>query len=237
MALIPLSLVVAVAAQNVSGVFGAIPPLVLLALIAAIVVRTGRALIAGLVVAVLCVLAYLVLDILGGALLLGHPDSFADFVPALMRAAGSVTATAALIVAVRQRSRGYFPPRHRLARRLTMTGAAALAAVAVLSGLLTYPGRARIDAPPGSLAVVTQDDVFDPSELRAEGGDRLRVFIKNVDSYAHTFTIDALAVDVYVGPYADRLVTVSIPDVERTYELYCAVTGHEAMDGALIVSG
>jgi hypothetical protein len=236
-ALIAASVVVAIAAGNATGAFAAIPPLVLLAIVVAVLLATGRGLIAGLVVAVLALLAFVVLEILTGLFLLLHPDSFADFVPALMRAVGALMAFFGTVQALRQRRRSALRPTGKNERRLLRAGAGALVAVAVLSAVLTYTGDSDADAPPGALVVETQADEFEPSEIRADAGEALLVFIQNTDSYAHTFTIDELEVDEYVGPRSERLVRFRVPNRPARLELWCAVTGHENMTGTLIVSG
>lgn len=235
--LIALSVVVALAAGNATGAFAAIPPLLLAAVVAAVLLATGRGLIAGLVVAVLALLAYVVLEILSGLFTVRHPDSFADFVPGLMRAVGALMAFVGTITALRRRRRGALRPTGRNELRLLRAGAGALVAVAVLSAVLTYTGDSDADAPPGALVVETQADDFEPSEIRADAGESLRVFIQNTDSYAHTFTIDELEVDEYVGPRSERLVRFRVPNRPARLELWCAVTGHDNMTGTLIVSG
>lgn len=234
--LVFLSVVVAAVTGNATGIFAAIPPLVLVALVLAILLRWGRGVVAGLVAAVLLVLAYVVLQILGGFFELRHPDSFPDFVPALMRFAGSLMALAGLVTVIRQRRTGSLRPIGPAERRIQLAGLAALMLVAALSAVLTYSGRSEAGAPPGSQLVLTEDDSFDPSELQAEAGEVMRVFVSNRDSYAHTITIDELALDEYLGPRAERLVTIRIPDAAGRIEFYCAVTGHEGMDGRLVVS-
>jgi hypothetical protein len=42
-------------------------------------------------------------------------------------------------------------------------------------------------------------------------------------------------VDEYIGPRAERLITIRVTAPERRYELYCAVTGHEDMTGTIVV--
>jgi plastocyanin len=236
-AFVPLSVLIAAATGNVIGAFATIPPLVLIALVLAVLIRTGRALVVGLAVAVLLVLLFVVLEVLEGFLQIGHPDSFPDFLPAVMRAAGSLTALIGTAVAIVQRRRDSIRPARPIERRLATTGAAILVALAAVSGVLTYTGPSEADAPPGSLLVITEDDGFEPSELQADPGETVKVFLRNKDPYAHTFSIDDLAVDVYIGPSAERLVTFSVPHRSRRYEFYCAVTGHDQMNGKLVVSG
>jgi len=236
-ALIALSVVVALAAGNATGAFAAIPPLLVAAVVVAVLLATGRGLIGALIVAGLALLAYVVLEIVSGQFTVRHPDSFADFVPGLMRAVGGLMAFVGTITALRRRRRGALRPSGKNERRLLRAGTGALVAVAVVSAVLTYTGNSDADAPPGALVVETQSDHFEPSEIRADAGETLQVFIKNTDSYAHTFTIDELDVDEYVGPRSERLVSFRVPSQPaQRFELWCAVTGHENMTGTLIVS-
>lgn len=73
---------------------------------------------------------------------------------------------------------------------------------------------------------------FVPANLRADSGE-VAVFVDNDDSFRHTFSIDALAVDLEVpGGKATRVELIAEPG---TYEFYCAVPGHEDMRGELVV--
>lgn len=235
-ALIVLSVVVAIAAGNATGAFAAIPPLVLLVVLALVLLLTGRGLIPGLIVAVLALLAYVVLEVLTGFFQLRHPDSLADFVPAFMRAVGSLLAFYGTMTALRERRRGSLRPAGSRERRVIMVGTGALAAVAVLSAVLTYAGGSDASVPSGALLVVTEDDRFDPSDIEAKPGDSIRVFVRNTDSYAHTFTIDEAGIDEYIGPRSERLVRFRAPRQAGRFELWCAVTGHDEMTGTLLVS-
>jgi plastocyanin len=236
-ALIFLSIVVAGLSGNAPGVFGFGPPAFISLVVVLVLLITGRGVVAALVVSVFALLLFAVGEVLGGLPALGHPESFSDFVPALMRAAGSVMALTGSVVTLRQARRD--PPTLRSGtkneRRLVRLGAVGLGVLAVLSGVSTYTRNASIDAPPGALVVETRGDEFYPSDLKLEPGRR-QVLVVNRDSYAHTFSVDALDVDVYVGPRADRLLTIEVPGREGTHELYCAVTGHEEMVGTVEIS-
>jgi plastocyanin len=232
--LIFLSIVVAGVSGNSPAVFSFGPPAVISLLAALVLWVTGRGLIAALVFSAFAVLLFAIGEVLGGLPALGHPESFSDLVPALLRAVGSVMAFTGCLVALVQARRK--PPAFRSGRRAEkrMVQAAAVGFVALTawSAVGTYTRNANIDAPPGSLVVETLGDEFDPADLTLEPG-RQQVLIVNRDSYAHTFTVDDLDVDFYVGPRTDRLITFDVPEREGEYELYCAVTGHEDMVGTV----
>ena len=88
---------------------------------------------------------------------------------------------------------------------------------------------------PGELRVAGRGVRFSPERLRAGAGD-VSVRVKNTDLFWHTFTIDALDVDVRVPVKGTRRVTFDAPP--GTYEYYCAIPGHNAagMNGTLQVS-
>jgi plastocyanin len=138
------------------------------------------------------------------------------------------------IVVLRQvrRPTGALRSGTRAEKHVVKIGAIAVGALVVVSGVLTYTRNADIDAPPGALVVETSGDEFNPSDLTLEPG-RNQVLVVNRDSYAHTFGSDVLGIDQYVGPRADRLITVEVPDEPGRYELYCSVTGHEDMTGTV----
>jgi len=234
-ALIFLSIIVAGATGNATGAFSFAPPALFSLIVGLLLVITGRGLIIAIVVSVLALLLFVGLEALGGLQVLGHPESFSDFVPALMRAVGSVMAFAGTLIAFRQARRGpaALHPGSPKQKRLVKVGAAGLVLLAVASVFLTYTRNADIDAPAGASVVETFEDDFSPSELSLEPGPHT-VLVVNRDSYAHTFSVDELDLDVYVGPRADRLIKFDIPDDDPgRHDLYCAVTGHEDMTGTI----
>ena len=227
--LFPASIAIAGAAGNTPYVLGYIAPAALAALVAVVVLFTGRLFVPTLVVAIPMVFLF-------GMLGMGdfeHPESFADFVPAVWRFVGLAVAVVAAFVAMRRRRTGTLGPagpRERLAARI---GVIALIAVSAGSFVLDAASRTTIARADGAVVVNTLEDSFDPDDIHVEKG-RTRFLIRNDDSYAHTFTIDEIELDQYVAPRSDRLVTVTF-DRTGTYDLYCAVTGHEDMNGKIDV--
>ena len=67
------------------------------------------------------------------------------------------------------------------------------------------------------LTVSLEDFAFDESSYDLVGGETL--LIKNDDPFHHTFTVDALGIDVHLGPSSEKL--VELPDQPGTYVLYC----------------
>ncbi len=89
---------------------------------------------------------------------------------------------------------------------------------------------------PGDLAVRMKITAYTPRILRAQTADT-SVFVANEDLFWHTFTIDALHVDVGVPIGGGRRFRIDARP--GRYEYYCRVPGHRAagMKGTLIVPG
>ncbi len=84
--------------------------------------------------------------------------------------------------------------------------------------------------------VVAENDLFLPTDFSVVSGERVTFRVRNADSWAHTFSIDDLAIDRYVGPLADPKVTFTVDAPAGTQlRLYCAIRDHEDMVGTLYV--
>jgi plastocyanin len=92
----------------------------------------------------------------------------------------------------------------------------------------------RQTAPAGALVVETVNVAFVPESLQARGGE-VTVALRNRDLFWHTFTIDALGVDVR-SPVG-RLRTATFEARPGRYSFYCAIPGHATlgMRGTLTV--
>lgn len=58
------------------------------------------------------------------------------------------------------------------------------------------------------------------------GGDRLQVRLGNETDLPHTFSIDALDLDVYVPAGREAIVDVALPNTNEPLSLYCAIGDH-----------
>jgi plastocyanin len=139
----------------------------------------------------------------------------------------SLTGLAALLFAVMRRS--------AVERR---TGRA-LAAVAVIGAVVFLASAASAQvaadaAGPSILRVRTKDTAYSTRELVARAGE-IRVDMTNADLFWHTFTIDALGVDLRVPLDGRRSVTFTAPP--GVYEYRCQIPGHAqaGMTGTLTV--
>ncbi len=146
------------------------------------------------------------------------PASFFDFVPGLLVIPGVLLAIGAGITSIRsgRQGRAEGPGERRAALGIV----AIVALLAVGSAVLTVTGRDTIDddlAANAELVVDLSDFEFD--EDAYEAGADTTVLVKNSDPLLHTFTIEALDIDVTLNPGSEKLVT--LPDEPGTYILIC----------------
>jgi plastocyanin len=89
--------------------------------------------------------------------------------------------------------------------------------------------------PEGALEIRTTNVAFVPDRLRAAGGE-VTVAVRNRDLFWHTFTVDALGVDLRAP--VGRLRAATFEARPGTYSFYCRIPGHAAlgMRGTLTVA-
>jgi plastocyanin len=80
--------------------------------------------------------------------------------------------------------------------------------------------------PEGALEIETTNVAFVPDAMGATGGE-VTVAVRNRDLFWHTFTIDALGVDVRAP--VGRLRSATFEAQPGTYSFYCRIPGHEAL--------
>lgn len=141
----------------------------------------------------------------------------------------SLTASVAAVVSIVKR-------RHPDAdgRAVRIVAQTALAVFVLAAGAATIQ-RGQAEAPrPGDVVVQMHSARFSAGALSAPAGE-ITVAIENKDLFWHTFTIDALGVDVGVPTRGERRVTFDA--APGTYEFYCAIPGHTlaGMKGTLTV--
>ncbi len=116
------------------------------------------------------------------------------------------------------------------------TGVLAVVFVVVSLGLVWAMTPAKAQAvPAGAVEVQTVNVAFVPKSLQVDGG-KVTVAVRNRDLFWHTFTIDALKVDVRAP--VGRVRSVSFEARPGTYSYYCRIPGHATlgMRGTLTVS-
>jgi plastocyanin len=157
-----------------------------------------------------------------------HPESLADFIPLVIFTVSLLVGTVAAVPSFRQ---GRGPSGASGLPRTIAVGAGALIVAASVLSVLAFVGIDDVPAQTGDIRVVTEDIEFHPAEIDAEGGT-VSVHITNRDSTRHTFTIDALGVDLNVPPNSTQ--RVSFAARPGTYRFYCRPHG-PGMEGELVV--
>jgi plastocyanin len=116
------------------------------------------------------------------------------------------------------------------------TGVLAVVFVLASLGLVWAMSDAKAQAvPPGAAEVQTVNVAYVPRSLQA-GGGKVTVAVRNRDLFWHTFTIDALKVDVRAP--VGRLSSATFEAKPGTYTYYCRIPGHATlgMRGTLTVT-
>lgn len=170
---------------------------------------------------------------------LSSPDSFLDFAyrPVIGLAAATFVlggSLAGLVQHVRGRTSTSGPA------NVTRAVKGVLGLVAILSitsAVLTVAGVHGVSVADkqGATTITAHATKYDTDTLAA-GTDGTTTFVfRNDDPIIHTFTIDALDIDVKVGPRSEKLFELKSPK-PGTYGFYCRITGHEEqMHGTLTV--
>jgi plastocyanin len=115
------------------------------------------------------------------------------------------------------------------------TGVIAVVFIFASLGLVWAMTDAKPQAiPAGALEIQTTNVAFDPDTLQARGG-KVTVAVRNRDLFWHTFTVDALGVDITAPVGGVR--SASFEAKPGTYEFYCRIPGHATlgMRGTLTV--
>lgn len=107
--------------------------------------------------------------------------------------------------------------------------------VSLFSAAVTVAGIDRVSADEREDAIVITASAwkFNAPALAVASGRPAKLLVENNDAVVHTFTVEALALDVRLGPFDHTLVPLEAPP--GRYEFRCRVTGHEAMRGILTV--
>jgi plastocyanin len=149
---------------------------------------------------------------------LALPSSVFDFVPGLLVLPGILLAIGGTISAIASSKRGGAsgPGETRAAATIL----AVVGLLAIVSIGLTIAGRETVDddaAASADLTVDLKDFEFDQDAYDVPAGGA--VLVKNSDPVFHTFNIDALDIQVDLGPGSEKLVT--IPEEPGTFVVYC----------------
>lgn len=87
------------------------------------------------------------------------------------------------------------------------------------------------DLPASAPHVAMIDNEFDPSTISAPAGQTVSIHLQNEGDNSHTFTSEALDVDVTVESGQSEIVDVDVPD--GATEFVCRFHGSSGMTGTL----
>lgn len=155
-----------------------------------------------------------------------HPESTHGFLITLVPLVLSLLGVVAAIGVLRSWD-------HAAAPRVAVATVAVLA-VGAGASLVFRTGITDDAAVAGDSIVVTERARFLPTRILVPAGG-VGILVDNLDPLRHTFTIDALGVDVELPSLTARRIVFDAP--AGTYEFVCAVTGHDQMRGTLVVEG
>ena len=170
--------------------------------------------------------------------LLSYPNSFFDFVLALLLTVGALLVLVGAVVAFVQQRRGTVRTVSSRAERRTFGAiAVALLVLSVLSGSLHIAGLTTVsaEAEAGAMVVDMRNIYLAPDRLEIPVGETARIVVKNKDFFVHTFEIDELGVKHTVLPFSELLIELRPANTgEFTYESRAPMTGD--MEGTLVVT-
>lgn len=156
---------------------------------------------------------------------LSRPADPVDFTLSVLGLAAALCTAVAIVPAVR-RARG-----STISRAVSVVAVTAVALALVGSSLARLTTVESVAALPTDTEVAIAQTTF-PEAVSVDAGD-IGLFVDNQDPYSHTFTIDELGVNTELVAGANQRVEFSAEPGE--YPFYCAIPGHEFMEGTLVV--
>jgi hypothetical protein len=153
---------------------------------------------------------------------LAHPESPITFTHAVIHLGGRALAVAAAVAAWRYASDAG-------ARRLGIgaLGLLGVTAVASVVAVVLTPGAT---AHPGDVVVTVRDFTF-PDEVRVASGGHL--LVENSEPIRHTFTVEGTELSEELPERSNVRFAVDLS--AGSYQLTCAVPGHDTMTAGLVV--
>ena len=146
------------------------------------------------------------------------PASFFDFFPGLVVIPGALIAIVCCIAAIVAGRRGHISDApvggEQRGIRIVLT---AVIVLGVLSAAMTFLSRSSEDEGAADLVISFKDFEFDEASYDLQSGST--VLVRNDDPFFHTFTIEALDIDIALGPGSEEL--VEIPAQAGTYTVFC----------------
>ena len=155
-----------------------------------------------------------------------HPESAFGFSTTLLTVLASILAVLVGIAAWR-------PLSERTASRAWMVAGAILVVGIAVSTILAL-GLADDPAEAGDVRLSADTAEWVPESLSATAGT-VAIYVENKDPIRHTFTIDALDLELELPASTGRRIEFNAGP--GSYEFICTVPGHENMVGTLVVGG
>ncbi len=170
---------------------------------------------------------------------LSSPDSFLDFAyRPVFGLAAAIFVLAGSFAGLVQHFRGRTSTTGPANVTRAVRGVLGLVAIlSIFSAAVTVAGVHGVSATDkqGATTITAHVTKYDAATLMAAANGTTKFVFKNDDPIIHTFTIDALNIDVKVGPRSEKLLELKSPK-PGTYEFYCRISGHkEQMHGTLTV--
>jgi plastocyanin len=159
---------------------------------------------------------------------LTHPETLLDFLPLVGFALALVVGSVAAIPAFRQGQRPDVPSRSASAVAATAIG---LFVIAAAISLIAAAGIDSVQPQAGDIQLTTTEFRFSPTIITT-ADETIAIAVTNDDTTRHTFTIDALDVDLNVPPGTTQRVTFTAE--AGNYRFYCTPHAPD-MAGSLVV--
>jgi plastocyanin len=103
-----------------------------------------------------------------------------------------------------------------------------------VDGKVNVKGTKDISAKKSASIDLEADDYyFEPTFVKVQPGEKVRVEIENEGTMTHTFTSDSLGVDQDVAAGKKAKFTITVPSDGTAFEFHCSIHGDMGMKGAL----
>ena len=83
-----------------------------------------------------------------------------------------------------------------------------------------------------SIELEADDYYFNPTFVKVQPGEKVRITLKNEGSAAHTFTSDGLNIDQDVAAGKSVKFTITVPSDGTAFAFHCSFHGSMGMQGA-----
>ncbi|MBI2780876.1 MAG: cupredoxin domain-containing protein [Chloroflexi bacterium] len=159
---------------------------------------------------------------------LSHPID-PGFTVALPLVAGVTVLVIAGISAFREARTGGIDRvgvRGRILTAVVWAAVAGAIATSFVGAAVGSAGGGVAEAPTTTGVVTAENTKFLETRLEMKNGEVLGLFVINRDGFGHSFTIDALKINIQLAANSTTAVAIK-PTSAGTLEFYCAVPGHK----------